>query len=166
MKYYSLYQQFRIFQLLGLTIFSLTFLGACDTADTSAPGATPTTTQEAVLAVPSTTNTPALTYVPTYIVYAQRVEATAQAIAATLPTASPISWLGPQHQASEQQRDLWERAVSTAVALYPHHPVTIRRQSIPRNFREHPGRQRSHHLTKIPQTAPSIIAFNNLIRLV
>lgn len=61
-----------------------------------------------------------ITPAPTYNVLGLR--ATARAIAAILPTATPILGISPEKQAGFQSEDLWDRAISTAAALYPPPP--------------------------------------------
>src|SRR5438067_4963396 len=107
-----------IVKAILLCIFSLAVLGACSSprstlmSPTPVAGATCTPT-ELVAYLP----TPPLTPIPTYNIGA--LNATAEAIASTLPTASPIPGMEPTRQASLQSDDLWLRAKSTAVALYP-----------------------------------------------
>jgi hypothetical protein len=111
--------------LLGCAVLLLTsgILSACGAV--REPDSIPAAT---VVQASTPSPTAVVTYVPTYIVYAQQVEATAMAIAAILPTASPIAGMAPEKAADLQENDLLDRAVKTAVALHPppsnyEHPV-------------------------------------------
>jgi hypothetical protein len=80
---------------------------------------------ETIVAGTATITVPAIptfTPAPTYMRYALSLNATAGAIAQTLPTASPIPYLPPEKQADEQWNDAWERAIQTAVILNPPPP--------------------------------------------
>jgi hypothetical protein len=79
------------------------------------------TNQEAAADTVST-QAPATTPVPTYLVYGLAIRATAAAIVPTLPTVSPIPRMEPTKQADFQLSDVWNRALDMAVAMNPPPP--------------------------------------------
>ena len=105
-----------VLSLLGVVFLALFLRSQVQTSLSPEKNASITGTQ----IVASTTPTiPAASPVPTYMVYGLAVQATAQAIAQTLPTASPQPDIPIYKQPLYQQDDLWQRAVSTAMALNP-----------------------------------------------
>jgi hypothetical protein len=114
-------------RMLCISLMALALLAGCGGADYGvvSPASSPspqTPTSVASTAIPTPYTPVIATGVPTYVYYAQVVEATAIAIAQTLPTPSPIAGLHPDLQESAKRRYIVDIALQTAVALYPPPP--------------------------------------------
>ncbi|HET9493698.1 MAG TPA: hypothetical protein VFR15_05665 [Chloroflexia bacterium] len=117
----------RLSPVLWTSLIALAVLTACGRAEYGvvSPASSPspeTPTSVASTTIPTPYTPIVATGVPTYVYYGQVVEATAFAIAQTLPTPSPIPSAHPMIQERKKREYLADASMRTAIAMYPPPP--------------------------------------------